>query len=112
VPDADRSTGLRPRWLANGSTYWPSQSLLVGEPRMLYMHVHAHGSPMTSRRKVKPAIDLIGKGREPAGRPRRRQPRRLRRTTLSIPRSSRRSWAHAGEQSGAVERSRLGRARF
>src|SRR5205085_10564721 len=32
------------------------------EPRMLYMHVHAHGKPADLARKVKPALDLIGKG--------------------------------------------------
>ena len=36
------------------------------EPRMFYMHVHGHGKPAELARKVKPAIDLIGKG---AGRP-------------------------------------------
>src|SRR5262245_45789433 len=33
------------------------------EPRMYYMHVHGHGKPADLARKVKPAIDLIGKGR-------------------------------------------------
>src|SRR6266540_712495 len=32
------------------------------EPRVFYMHVHGHGSPAELARKVKPAIDLIGKG--------------------------------------------------
>src|SRR5438552_15942139 len=32
------------------------------EPRMFYMHVHAHGKPADLARKVKPARDLIGKG--------------------------------------------------
>src|SRR5215217_1418790 len=32
------------------------------EPRMYYMHVHGHGSPADLARKVKPALDLIGKG--------------------------------------------------
>src|SRR5438876_8260238 len=32
------------------------------EPRMFYMHVHGHGKPADLARKVKPAIDLIGKG--------------------------------------------------
>jgi Domain of Unknown Function (DUF1259) len=32
------------------------------EPRMFYMHVHGHGTPAELARKVKPAIDLIGKG--------------------------------------------------
>src|SRR5436309_15851757 len=31
------------------------------EPRMFYMHVHGHGKPMDLARKVKPALDLIGK---------------------------------------------------
>ena len=33
------------------------------EPRMYYMHVHGRGKPMDLARKVKPALDLIGKGR-------------------------------------------------
>lgn len=32
------------------------------EPRMFYMHVHGHGSPAELARKVKPALDLIGRG--------------------------------------------------
>jgi hypothetical protein len=35
---------------------------LWDEPRMYYMHVHGHGKPADLARKVKPAIDLIGKG--------------------------------------------------
>ena len=35
---------------------------LWDEPRMFYMHVHAHGKPAELARKVKPALDLIGKG--------------------------------------------------
>jgi len=35
------------------------------EPRMVYMHVHGHGSPMDIARKVKPALDLIGKQTKP-----------------------------------------------
>jgi hypothetical protein len=31
------------------------------EPRMFYMHVHAHGPSMDLARKVKPALDLIGR---------------------------------------------------
>src|SRR5438477_13038355 len=33
------------------------------EPRMLYIHVPGMGKPMDLARKVKPALDLIGKGR-------------------------------------------------
>jgi hypothetical protein len=36
------------------------------QPRVFYMHVHAHGAPMDLAQKVKPAIDLIGKGKTPA----------------------------------------------
>jgi Domain of Unknown Function (DUF1259) len=36
------------------------------EPRMFYMHVHGHGSPAELARKVKPALDLIGKGGRPS----------------------------------------------
>lgn len=32
------------------------------EPRVYYMHVHGHGAPMDLARRVKPALDLIGKG--------------------------------------------------
>ena len=39
---------------------------LWDEPRMFYMHVHAHGSAAELARKVKPALDLIGKGSRPA----------------------------------------------
>ena len=36
------------------------------EPRIYYMHVHGHGTPAELAAKLKPALDLIGKG---AGRP-------------------------------------------
>src|SRR5438094_2526257 len=29
------------------------------EPRLYYMHVHGHGTPMDLARKVKPALDLV-----------------------------------------------------
>jgi hypothetical protein len=32
------------------------------QPRIIYMHVHAHGKPADLARKVKPALDLIGRG--------------------------------------------------
>jgi hypothetical protein len=35
------------------------------EPRMFYMHVHGHGAPADLARKVKPALDLIGKQSQP-----------------------------------------------
>src|SRR6202051_1766252 len=36
------------------------------EPRMFYMHVHVHGGAGELARKLKPALDLIGKGGRPA----------------------------------------------
>src|SRR5436189_110384 len=39
------------------------------EPRMFYMHVHGHGSPAELARRVKPAIDLIGKNSHGAAPP-------------------------------------------
>lgn len=36
------------------------------EPRIAYMHVHGHGSPMALARMVKPALDLIGRNTPPA----------------------------------------------
>jgi len=36
------------------------------EPRMFYMHVHGHGSAADLARKLKPAIDLIGKQAPPS----------------------------------------------
>ena len=36
------------------------------QPRVCYMHVHGHGAPMDLARRVKPALDLIGKGAAPA----------------------------------------------
>src|SRR3954462_4595601 len=35
---------------------------LWDEPRIYYMHVHGHGTPADLAQKVKPALDLIGKG--------------------------------------------------
>src|SRR5436190_7152789 len=35
---------------------------LWDEPRMFYMHVHAHGKPADLARNVKPALDLSGNG--------------------------------------------------
>jgi hypothetical protein len=35
------------------------------EPRMFYMHVHAHGAPADLAARLKPALDMIGKGAAP-----------------------------------------------
>ena len=76
------------------------------EPRMFYMHVHGHGAPMDLARKVKPALDLIGKADEAGAATRRgggTEPGR------STPRSLRRSPAMQGEQNGAVYKITVGR---
>src|SRR5215831_20517844 len=39
------------------------------DPRMFYMHVHGHGKPADLASKIKPALDLIGKGNRPAATP-------------------------------------------
>src|SRR5262245_57810723 len=40
---------------------------LWDEPRMMYMHLHGHGTAADLARKVKPALDLIPKTPGPAG---------------------------------------------
>jgi len=42
---------------------------LWDEPRMMYMHVHGHGTAADLARRVKPALDLIPKAPAPAGPP-------------------------------------------
>ena len=42
---------------------------LWDEPRMLYMHVHAHGNAADLARQLKPGLDLIGKGNTPSTAP-------------------------------------------
>lgn len=39
------------------------------QPRIFYMHVHGQGTPADLARKLKPAVDLIGKGTAPAAAP-------------------------------------------
>src|SRR3954463_6279800 len=49
--------------LDNGLEVTAFQNPFFGaEPRIFYMHVHGHGAPAELARKVKPALDLIGKG--------------------------------------------------
>src|SRR5262245_9743397 len=77
------------------------------EPRMFYMHVHAHGDAAELARKLKPALDLIGKGSaapaapSPASGP---PP-----STLNTARLAEIIGAQ-GEQTGAVYKFTLGRS--
>jgi len=72
------------------------------EPRMYYMHVHGHGKAADLARKVKPAIDVIGKGRSPipAG-----APARTGLDTVTLAQIV----GTQGEQSGAVYKITIGR---
>jgi Domain of Unknown Function (DUF1259) len=71
------------------------------EPRMFYMHVHGHGAAADLAKQVKPALDLIGRGRTPA---------------VGAPAAGRVDGArvaqvagHSGEQNGDVYKITVGR---
>jgi len=74
------------------------------EPRMFYMHVHGHGAPMDLARKVKPALDLIGKQTNPASPAAAAAPA----GTLDVAKLAQ-IVGHAGEQTGAVYKITVGR---
>jgi Domain of Unknown Function (DUF1259) len=76
------------------------------EPRMFYMHVHGHGSPADLARKVKPALDLIGKGtNRPAAAPTSTPAAAPTMDTARIAQIA----GHPGEQNGAVYKITVGR---
>jgi hypothetical protein len=76
------------------------------EPRMFYMHVHGHGSAADLARKLKPAIDLIGKSNSASSSP----------PAAAAPASALNTARLAeivgaqGEQSGAVYKFTIGRS--
>jgi len=72
------------------------------EPRMFYMHVHGHGAPMDLARKVKPALDLIGRQAKPSS------PGAAAATPLNTARIAQLA-GHSGDQSGAVYKITVGR---
>jgi len=75
------------------------------EPRVFYMHVHGHGSPADLARRVKPAIDLIGRnsrGAAPA------PPASAPANPLNVARLAQIA-GHEGEQTGAVYKITVGR---
>src|SRR5947207_2783841 len=77
------------------------------EPRMFYMHVHAHGKPADLARKVKPALDLIEKGvSRPAAAP--AAPAAAPATTIDTAKLAQ-IVGTQGEQSGAVYKITIGR---
>lgn len=76
------------------------------EPRMFYMHVHGHGAPMDLARKVKPALDLIGRASPPAA-AQGASPAAAA-APLTVARLAQIT-GHAGEQNGAVYKITIGR---
>jgi hypothetical protein len=79
------------------------------EPHMFYMHVHGHGSTADLARKLKPAVDLIGKhGRRSARRS--RDDRRLRQASPLNTARLAQIVGQAGEQTGAVYKITIGRS--
>src|SRR3954453_4213300 len=77
---------------------------LWDEPRVMYMHVHGHGKAADLARRVKPAIDLIGKNaRRPAASPAAAPPSTLDAAKLA------QIVGTQGEQNGAVYKITIGR---
>ena len=75
------------------------------EPRIFYMHVHGHGSAAELAKKLKPAIDLIGKESGESSAPPASNPPP---TTLDTAKLAQIVGAQ-GEQTGAVYKFTLGR---
>jgi hypothetical protein len=82
----------------------------LDEPRMFYMHVHGHGSAADLARRLKPAVDLIGRSPSTSAAP----------PTSSAPGAAMagsqldsarlaKIIGHQGEQSGAVYKITIGR---
>jgi len=76
------------------------------EPRMFYMHVHGHGAPLDLARKVKPALDLIGRQAKPSSAPAAPAPGSG--APLNVARLAQIA-GHPGEQNGAVYKITVGR---
>jgi len=75
------------------------------EPRMFYMHVHGHGSAADLARKLKPAVDLIGKNGPAAPSSSGAPPAAAQLTSANLARIA----GHQGEQTGAVYKITVGR---
>ena len=75
------------------------------EPRIYYMHVHGHGNAADLAKRIKPGLDLIGKGAssQPAAKPASSPA-----TTLDTAKIAK-IVGHDGEQSGAVYKITIGR---
>src|SRR5437867_3875362 len=75
------------------------------EPRMFYMHVHGHGTPAELARKVKPALDLIGKNTPKPATPAAAAATQTTLDTASLAKIV----GTQGEQTGAVYKITIGR---
>ena len=75
------------------------------EPRMFYMHVHGHGKPADLAKRLKPAIDLIGKNTPKPPAP---TPAAAPANTLDTAKLAQ-IVGTQGEQSGAVYKITIGR---
>jgi hypothetical protein len=73
---------------------------------MFYVHVHGHGSPMDLARKVKPALDLIGRQAKPTSTPASAAPNSG--APLDTAKLAQIA-GHTGEQNGAVYKITVGR---
>jgi hypothetical protein len=83
----------------------------LDDPRMFYMHVHGHGSTTDLARKVKPALDLIGRtsGQRASAQP--AAPSAAPATSTEIDTAALAGIVGAqGEQTGAVYKITIGRA--
>jgi len=76
------------------------------EPRMFYMHVHGHGAPMDLARKVKPALDFIGRQAKPPAPT--AAPATNAGPSLNTARIAQIT-GHSGDQTGAVYKITVGR---
>jgi uncharacterized protein DUF1259 len=78
------------------------------EPRMFYMHVHGHGSAADLARKLKPAVDLIGKNASAGSPPPAAPPSSGNAGQLNTANIAK-VVGHQGEQTGAVYKITIGR---
>jgi len=79
------------------------------EPRIFYMHIHGHGKAMDLARRVKPALDLIGKVGA-SGATARKSPAKVLAPASSLDTAKiARIVGHTGEQNGPVYKITIGR---
>ena len=79
------------------------------EPHMFYMHVHGHGSTADLARKLKPAVDLIGKQSPAVSAPASAPAAAAQASPLNTARLAQ-IVGQAGEQTGAVYKITIGRS--